>query len=646
MYFATKSKQTQVLTWLIWAVACLIFAWAPQVPASGQEPMLDRPALTTVVSPQPDGVSPFPWTPKTRWRKWAYRRYCAWRRAHRRAVWTARVARLVLIGALPLSQLVDLVTHAQFRRHIGALPVLYTLLESLQLRTIINHHCPTRAQVDHGTVALMLVLNRLMKPLPLYHVADWLGRTVLVHTLGIPAAKFNDDRLERTLDAIQPHCGAIWQEVVHQALTQTETSLSVLFYDLTAFVVHGSYPRSRHIDFGFANNTPMKKRKFKVGLSVAGDGRVVIDYRLWSGRTTDMATVRENMARLSHLMQRRGRSPEETLIVGDRANVDDKLALAYDDHGLRYLAGLRLLKNVHKALVEEPEDSLFYACPLTEKKKGAEGYWGIPCQVPFEDKESKRQVVHRGLVVLSGPMRDALGKTRATRLKELDKKLREVEASIGQSRMNTVKAVQRRANTILKGSKVKEFVQVEAYADGQGRVRLRWEVDREALKKAMQRDGRYLLVTNDESLSPKQMLALYHQKDAVEKRICVTKNGLNVSPVYLHKDERIEAMLLINMLALLAYSTLERQARQGGLQMTTRRIIAKLESLDVVETHCVDGSRLLRLVPVDAEQAELVQILARVLLAPQQPSGVYALPPVPGRLIWALPPPATQKAAV
>lgn len=243
-------------------------------------------------------------------------------------------------------------------------------------------------------------------------------------------------------------------------------------------------------------------------------------------------------------------------------------------------------------------------------------------------------------------MREALGKTRATRLRELDKRLREAEASIGQSRMSTVKAVQRRANSIVVGSKVKEFVQAEAYTDEQGQVRLRWEVDREALKKAMQRDGRYLLVTNDESLSPKQMLALYHQKDAVEKRICVTKNGLNVSPVYLHKDERIEAMLLINMLALLAYSTLERQARQGGLQMTTRRIIAKLESLDVVETHCVDGSRLLRLVPVDAEQAELVQILARVLLAPQQPSGVYALPPVPGRLIWALPPPATQKAAV
>jgi len=124
----------------------------------------------------------------------------------------------------------------------------------------------------------------------------------------------------------------------------------------------------------------------------------------------------------------------------------------------------------------------------------------------------------------------------------------------------------------------------------------------------------------------------------------VTKNGLNVSPVYLHKDERIEAMLLINMLALLIYSMLERQARQGGLQMTTRRIIEKLESLDVVETHCVDGSHLLRLVPVNAEQAEIVEVLARVLVALRQPSGVHSLPPVPGRLLWTLPPPVNDRA--
>ena len=68
-------------------------------------------------------------------------------------------------------------TCAQLRRHLGALPVLYPLLEVLQVRAIINRHCPTAAEVDHGSVVLVLILNRLVAPRPLYRLADWLSRT-------------------------------------------------------------------------------------------------------------------------------------------------------------------------------------------------------------------------------------------------------------------------------------------------------------------------------------------------------------------------------------------------------------------------------------------------------------------------------------
>ena len=195
MYFATKSRRTQILVWLIWAVACLVFwAWPEQM-VVGDWSVPDLPALPGVVTHDPGNGPLFPWHPQHRWRKWARKRYRALQQAHRRAVWTARLARLALTGALTLAQLVDLATKSQVRRHLGALPVLYALLETLQVRDIINRHCPTRAQVDHGTVALVLILNRLTMPLPLYHIADWLGRTVLVYVLGIPAAKFNFTQL-------------------------------------------------------------------------------------------------------------------------------------------------------------------------------------------------------------------------------------------------------------------------------------------------------------------------------------------------------------------------------------------------------------------------------------------------------------------
>ncbi len=62
--------------------------------------------------------------------------------------------------------------------------------------------------------------------------------------------------------------------MVHQALVRAKIDLSLIFYDLTAFVVHGTYTDSQHVDFGFANNTPMNKRKFKAGLNVSADGNI------------------------------------------------------------------------------------------------------------------------------------------------------------------------------------------------------------------------------------------------------------------------------------------------------------------------------------------------------------------------------------
>jgi len=211
MHYATKHRKRQIQVWLVWLIACLVFlVWPEQAIVTDWPafwPAFELSALPGVVTYESRDGFLFPWQSRQRWRKWAWRRYCAWRRAHRRAVWVVRLA-----------QVVDLLTQAQFRRHLGALPVLYALLEVLQVRAIINRHCPTWAEVDHGTVDLVLVLNRLMMPLLLYHVADWLARTVLVYTLGLQAEKFNDDSLARSLQVI-------WQNVVHRALTQADIDI-------------------------------------------------------------------------------------------------------------------------------------------------------------------------------------------------------------------------------------------------------------------------------------------------------------------------------------------------------------------------------------------------------------------------------------
>ena len=495
---------------------------------------------------------------------------------------------LVLAGRLgtcrTLAQVIQVLTRQQIVRYLGSLPVLVALLERLQVRQIINRHCSTRSPVDHGAVVLVLVLNRLMAPRPLYKIVDWLATTLIAEHLGISKDKFNDDRLGRTLDALSEQLPEIWCDLQQQVLLRYRIDLSILFYDLTALVMTGQYPGSQWVDYGFAHNTPLDDPKLKLGVVASQDGGLPLLFQPWSGRTADKATVQTNLQQVRAFLQQHGWQAYQVLLVGDCANLSSELALAYSEANLRYLAGLAKLEKVHRELILAPQDSDFERLPL------AEGYWGVPCEVPFT--HHGRILRHRGLVVRSDPLRQALQEERRKQIRKLLLALHQIQGKIGQKRYRTEKEITRRVATQLKHSPAGKLIRVQVDPTPEGKIRLAWWIDADALQAAQRRDGRFLLVTNDFHLSYPQMLALYRQKDALEKRFEVAKQVLKIRPLHVHSDERIQAMLLINLIALLAYSLLERQAQQAGLCLTAQRIIEQLSSLQVQEIEAWDGSRV------------------------------------------------------
>ena len=647
-----KTRRMYSVVWLGWFLALLLLACAYQLPVNSLNSGAEQVALPLLggVTTHDAAHGPlFPWTPRGRWRKWAWIHYQAacrvyarlrWaaRVAYARAVWAAGVARLILSGAITMAVIVDALTRSQLRRQLGALPVLYALLEVLHVREIVNRYCPTEAQVDHGAVVVVLVLNRLMAPRALVRVADWVAQTILTQTLGVSAEKFNDDRLGRTLDAIASHEREIWLDIVNAALVQFDIDVSFIFYDLTAFVMQGEFKKSDKVDYGFAHNTPSDKQKVKEGLSVSSDGNVPLDYAALSGRTADLATVQANMERLCQVLWRCGYPIDQIVIIGDRGTLNDELAVKYDDKGLKYLAGLKAHKKEHADLLKSMPERNFAAHPLTDER-GHNGHYGLPCVITFQHEG--QTVTHRGLILLSGPMRHAVRQGRAQQLHALRDELTAVRAKIGKQRCRSVKEVQSRAETCLRRSSVGGLMRAEAYTTAERGVDLRWWIDTDALWHAMQTDGRYLLATNDWTLTPVRMFELYRAKDGVEKCFRISKQVLRVRPIYVHSDERIEAMLLINLLALLVYNLLEREMRQHGLPLTTRRLIEQLENLTVIETHCWDGSVVCRLTPVSDEQRQLMDFLSVLVSELRLPRFRLALTAPSEPLILPAPPAAT-----
>ncbi len=316
--------------------------------------------------------------------------------------------------------------------------------------------------------------------------------------------------------------------------------------------------------------------------------------------------------------------------MGDRAMLNAEIALAYEQADLHYLSGLKAHQKAHRALLQVWNDAQFEACPIVPGPNPQ--YCGRGCTVTFSHEG--QTVTHRGLVVLAGPLRDQLRQARQTQLQDLQEQLSQVRADIGQPRLRTRKALQRRVNARLRASPVGHWIETQVYTNPQGQLNLVWQVNTRLRAQQERRDGRYLLVTNHWSLSHAELFQLYREKDGGEKRFLISKSDLKVSPVFLHKDHRIAAMLLLNMLALLAYSLLERQMRQQGLQLTTRQLLRRLQDLTVIETRFIDGSLMRRLTPISPEALVILPLVLAALETlieqanpAQQPAALPASPP-------------------
>lgn len=605
-----------ICTWLLWCVLVLIILCLPDPLAllgSETGPLAVTPESLLAPLVERDGVGrrPFSWhLERSRQRRTL--RLPGW--FSRLLGWYALVRQMC---GWNIAQWVAFLSNFQTARFVGGILFLYPILKELEVAKIVDKYCPTEAEVSHGIVVSALVLNRLTAPRPLYKVVDWMHSSILPLFWRIPAYKFNDDRLGRTLEAIEPHLQAIWLEIILRAFEHYEIDTRVIFYDLTAFIMMGEYKNSELADFGFAHNTPMDKRKIKLAANAVQDGGIPFVWRAICGRTADTATVEENLEQLQKTSHRYEWPEEGILVVGDRAMLNDRLAIAYDeqnqqaDRAVYYLGGLEMRKNEHKALVEDLSLEELKAHYLMGQR--GQRYWGIKRPITFthtaEDEdgnEIERQVTHTALVVFSEATYRSWRHKYIQQLRELSQTLQEeVKDRLNEPYWRTVKTIRKSAYARINNSPVGEAMKVKVEGED-GNVSLRWWVDREALREMCRLKGRYLLVTNHPDLSAVEMLETYKDKDKVEKRFRVAKGVLRVRPIYLHKDERISAMLMVNMIALLIYSLAERRCRRNGLHITTRQMLYAFDSLYVIESGFVDGSRLYQCMPLTPHQQEIL----------------------------------------
>jgi transposase len=93
------------------------------------------------------------------------------------------------------------------------------------------------------------------------------------------------------------------------------------------------------------------------------------------------------------------------------------------------------------------------------------------------------------------------------------------------------------------------------------------EINTELVDEKIRTEGRFILASNDKSLSGEEMLHIYKQQSSVEKGFRFLKNKkFQLGQTFLNKPERIESLAFLLVLCLLFYSLLEVKMREGMAQ--------------------------------------------------------------------------------
>jgi transposase len=485
-------------------------------------------------------------------------------------------------------------------RQVGAVPLVYPLLEALQVRETINALRWSRADIDLGRVVEVLLLNRLMSPQPLYHVGEWAAQTVIVPMFGVRAQQLYDQRLGRALDELHAFLGEAWQRCAVRAIQQEGIDLSVLHWDTTSVYLEGAYDESDLAEYGHSSDQHADNLQVKLGMNVTSRERVPCVYQVLPGATADVSTAPPHLRALVAFLER----PEwdnlavRPLVVGDSKMITPASVAAAHRHHLYYLGPWEASQEV-KAVTRSVTEAEWAAGELSYRPLRHfradrpfipyRGVWR-----PFSVSYAGETYHDRVLVVWSAGKQRLDENKRKTYLKALLNRLTEIRGHLNQGRYISREYALHQVALAQRGNPAKGLVAVELTGSDRN-LALSFHIDRTALAQAQALDGQYVLGTNAEHLSASQVLTAFKAQDAVEKSYTCLKGPLRVRPLYLHSDQRVEGIMFISVLALLVRALLEVRCRRAGLRSSADRVLHAFASLYATDQTFVDGSRYCQL---------------------------------------------------
>ncbi len=414
----------------------------------------------------------------------------------------------------------------QLWRRLNIDKILKRLLKERQFETPVER------------LIFAMVANRALAPSSKLAIEEWVAEDALIPDL----SQVSVTQLYRAMDFLIEANEVIQETVFFSVANLFNLEVDLLYFDTTSTY----FEIEEEDDFrknGHSKDHRPDLPQAVIGLAVTREG-IPVRCWVWPGNTADMSVIEEVKKDLA------GWKLGRVISVLDRGFASEENLRCLQRAGGHYIAGERMrsgMENVEQAL-SRPGRFKPVADNLEIKEVVVgDGERRIRYVLARNPKEALRDKEKRGLIL--SKIKDELAKLGDLAGEPHCKACCELIAHKSYGRYLKM--------------------------DEQGQP----HIDKAKIKAEERLDGKYLIRTSDDTLSPVDVALGYKQLYQVEDAFRTLKTTLELRPVYHRLEDRIRSHILLCWLALLLLRVMENQTGQTWAKM--RRNLSRIQATEL-----------------------------------------------------------------
>jgi transposase len=470
------------------------------------------------------------------------------------------------------------------------LPIIKAYADQLGLVGLINHYVPTEMEVDAGTVVLGLVLDTLSGRSPLYRLEEFFASqdTELLLGKAVPPQAFNDDAVGRVLDRLYDMgTMKLFTACAVRAAARYGLERRYVHFDTTSRSIWGEYQFAEEQDlpfrvtYGYSKDKRPDLKQFVLS-TLCVDRAVPIWGKLEDGNASDKTLNTTLLSEIAQLLARHGVAPGAYIYVADAALVtEDNLAALEDTLFITRLpatyseCGRVIAEAVaHNQWVEvgvlaqtkptKHRPGTFYQVAESSVTLYGKAYRAVVVHSSSQDQRRQKHLEHEfqaSYATLAAAVREVAqqeyfchpdAEAAAAKLRALQSAYHQVEVVVEEHPKYGPGRPSQKPPRVVKA--LRYGLQVTLHARS------------ELIARKTQETGCFVLLTNvptagEMAHQAGAVLWAYKEQHGIEQNFGFLKDPLIVNRLFLKKPERIEALGLVLLLALLLWRLVERTLR-------------------------------------------------------------------------------------